>query len=439
MKHKRFAATLATLVFVLFVGIFGTNSITASAASNSLSATYKYMYVGQSYTPTVKGSHSSVKWSTSNSNIASVSSSGKVTANNMGSASIYATVNGKKLTLKVEIVSKTAYNAVKYAEKAVGCAYSQSKRMSKGCYDCGSLVWRSYADAGLYIGGKTSWAPTAADGAKKLNSTYKTISYKGLSSSELLPGDLIYTSTSSNGRYRNITHAAIYVGNGKIVEAANSRTGVVKRSYSTRNIVLIARPAVNVSKTLQEPLMTLANITSSSTTNTSIKIAWKQVINAKGYYVYRKAEGSSWKKIATIKSGSTISYTDKAAYAGKYIYTIRAYSGSKISPFNSKGMTAATKLATPTRVSASGNSTGIKLAWKAVNYATGYKIYRKTENGSYSLVKTVTGQKTSSFQDKSTKSGTGYVYVIKAYRTNSSANTVLSAQSDATKKTSCTK
>lgn len=439
MKQKRFAAKLAMLIFVLFAGIFGTTSINVDAASNSLSATYKYMYVGQSYTPTVKGSHSSVKWSTSNSNIASVSSSGKVTANNMGSASIYATVNGKKLTLKVEVVSKTAYDAVKYAEKAVGCAYSQSKRMSKGCYDCGSLVWRSYADAGLYIGGKTSWAPTAADGAKTLNSTYKTISYKGLSSSELLPGDLVYTSTRSNGRYRNITHAAIYVGNGKIVEAANSRTGVAKRSYSTKNVVLIARPAVNVSKTLQEPLMTSVKVSSSAVTNTSIKIAWKKVSNAKGYYVYRKADGGSWKKIATIKSGSTVSYTDKTAYAGKYIYTVKAYSGSKVSPYNSKGMTATTKLAVPTKVSASSNSTGIKITWKTVNYATGYQIYRKAENGSYSLIKTITSQKTSSFQDNSVKNGTKYIYAIKAYRKNSSSSTILSAQSDATKKISCKK
>lgn len=433
MKRKKFAATLAILALVLFAGIFNASNINASAASNSLSATYKYLYVGQSYSPTVKGSYSNIKWSTSNSNIASVTSSGKVTAKNIGRANIYATVDGNKLTLKVEIVSKTTYNAVKYANNAVGCSYSQSKRMSKGYYDCGSLVWRAYANAGLYIGGKTDWAPTAASGADTLNDTYKTISYSSVSASNLLPGDLIYTSTSSNGRYRNITHAAMYVGNGKIVEAANSRVGVVKRNYSTKNIVLIARPTVKVSNKLQETLMTTTKSTSSSVTNTSIKIDWKKVRGASGYYVYRKVEDGKWKKIATVKDSDTLTYTDKTAYAGKYIYTVKAYSGSKAGPYNSNGMTASTKLAAPSKVSADDNTKGIKIKWNTVKYATGYKIYRKTTNGSYSLLKTVSDQDTSAFQDSKAESGTKYIYTIKAYRKNSSSSTTVSKKSDATK------
>lgn len=433
MKRKKFAATLAMLAFILFAGIFNTHNINASAASNSLSATYKYLYVGQSYTPTVKGSYSKVKWSTSNSNIASVTSSGKVKAKNIGRANIYATVDGTKLTLKVEIVSKTTYNAVKYANKAVGSSYSQSKRMSKGYYDCGSLVWRSYANAGLYIGGKSDWAPTAASGASTLNSSYKTISYSGVSASNLLPGDLIYTSTSSNGRYRNITHAAIYVGNGKIVEAANSRVGVVKRNYSTKNIVLIARPTVKVSNKLQEAQMTATKSTSSSVTNTSVKINWRKVRGAKGYYVYRKVEDGKWKKIATIKDDETLTYTDKKAYAGKYIYTVKAYSGSKAGPHNTNGMTASTKIAPPSNVSAADNSTGIKVKWSTVKYATGYRVYRKTTSGSYSLLKVVSDHDTSAFQDNKAESGTNYVYAVRAFRKNSSSSTTISKTSDSSK------
>ena len=96
MKRKKLVATLAVLVLVIFAGVFSTVDMKASAASNSLSATYKCMYVGQSYTAKVNGSYSKVTWSTSNSNIASVSSSGKVTAQNIGRANIYATVDGKK-------------------------------------------------------------------------------------------------------------------------------------------------------------------------------------------------------------------------------------------------------------------------------------------------------------------------------------------------------
>lgn len=442
MRPKKLAATLTLFAMVLFAGIFGTSNINASAAaSNSLSATYKLMYVGQNYTPKVKGSYSSVKWSTSNSNIASINSSGKVTGVNIGRANIYATVNGQKLTLKVEVVSESTYNAVRYANKAVGCKYSQSRRMSKGYYDCGSLVWRSYASAGVYIGGKTDWAPTAASSASTLNKSYKTIAFSGVSSSELLPGDLIFTSSSKNGRYRNITHAAMYVGNGKIVEAANSRVGVVKRNYSQSKIVLIARPTVNVSKTLQQPQMTATRAASSEVTNTSVDITWKKVRGASGYYVYRKAAGSDkYTKIATVKGNTKVSYTDKKAYAGKYIYTVRAYSGSKTSPYNSKGMTASTKINKPSDVNASSIENGISVKWKTVKYATGYKVYRKKAGASsYSLVKTVSGQKTSSFKDAKAESGTKYTYIVKAFRKNSSSNTVTSAASAATKKVAYTK
>ncbi|MGN0293290.1 MAG: NlpC/P60 family protein [Lachnospiraceae bacterium] len=438
MKQKKFAATLALLAMVIFAGIFGNNSIDASAASNSLSATYKLMYVGQTYSAKVQGSCSSVKWSTSNTNIASVSSSGKVTGQNIGRANIYATVNGKKLTLKVEVVSKETYKAVNYANDAVGCRYSQSKRMSSGYYDCSSLVWRSYASAGVYIGGKTSWAPTAAGSASILNDSCKTVSYSKVSASELLPGDLIYTSSYSNGRYRNITHAAIYVGNGKIVEAANSRVGVVKRNYSTSGIVLIARPTVNVSGSLQQPQMTSTKTASSSVSNTSVNVSWKKVNGASGYYVYRKVSGGSYKKIATVKGSNNVTYKDTTAYAGKYIYTVKAYSSSRTSPCNTKGMTATTKIATPSNVKASAVDTGITVKWNTVKYATGYKVYRKAANGSYSLVKTVSGQKAVSYSDTKAKSGTKYSYVIKAFR-KSSASNVVSASSAATAKVVYTK
>lgn len=56
------------------------------------------------------------------------------------------------------------------------------------------------------------------------------------------PGDLIFYSTSYNGQYMNITHVAVYVGNGKVVEALNTKYGVVFQDVRTNNIVLICHP-----------------------------------------------------------------------------------------------------------------------------------------------------------------------------------------------------
>lgn len=417
MKRKYFGSLLAVLVLVIFGGVFSLNSVSAEAAA--LSTDYKCMYVGQTYTPSVSGSAANVQWSSSNSNISDVTSSGKITAVNVGSASIYATINGSRQSMKVEVVSKAAYDAVNYANNAVGCRYSQSRRMSSGYYDCGSLVWRSYASAGLYIGGKTSWAPTAASSASILNRNSKTLSYSSLSTSEMLPGDLIYTSSRSNGRYRSITHAAMYVGNGKIVEAANSRVGVVKRSYSASRIVLIARPSVVVSESLQTPQLLSAAARSNAVSNTSIQITWKKVNCAAGYYVYRKAADGSYSKIATINSGNTLTYTDSKAYAGKYTYTVRAFSGSKKSSYNKTGMTASARLAAPSSVTAEAVDQSIVVNWNTVQYATGYKVYRRTADSStYKLIKVVAGKNKDTYKDITAKGDIKYVYAIRAYRKN---------------------
>lgn len=49
--------------------------------------------------------------------------------------------------------------------------------------------------------------------------------------------------SASNGRYKNISHVAVYVGNGKVVEALNESLGVVYRDVaSTGKIVVIGRP-----------------------------------------------------------------------------------------------------------------------------------------------------------------------------------------------------
>lgn len=69
-----------------------------------------------------------------------------------------------------------------------------------------------------------------------------------------------------------------------------------------------------------------------------ITVKWGKVTGADGYYVYRKTSSTSWTKIATISSGSTVSYTDKGAKAGStYIYTVKAYSGQVVSSYDKTG------------------------------------------------------------------------------------------------------
>lgn len=123
-----------------------------------------------------------------------------------------------------------------YALHRVGYPYSQDLRDSGNYYDCSSLAYYSWKDAGVNIshGGAT----TAAAEAQGLDEAGKTVSYD-----QLQPGDLIFYSFTTNGRYKNISHVAVYVGNGKVVEALNERVGVIYRDVaSVGKIVVIGRP-----------------------------------------------------------------------------------------------------------------------------------------------------------------------------------------------------
>ena len=102
---KIVSLVLLCSIFIYSSNIFTKNILEAQAASNiRLSDTSLALELGHYKTLKVYGTSSKASWSTSNSWIASVSSSGKVTANAAGTATITAKVSGKKLTAKVTVL-----------------------------------------------------------------------------------------------------------------------------------------------------------------------------------------------------------------------------------------------------------------------------------------------------------------------------------------------
>lgn len=125
---------------------------------------------------------------------------------------------------------------VEYALSKVGYSYSQDYRDSGDYYDCSSLAYYAWQNAGVNI--MYEGANTAAVEGKFCYDNNYLVNYE-----EIQPGDLIFYSYSNNGRFFDITHVAIYVGDGKVVEAANERIGVVYRPVQSRSsIVFIGRP-----------------------------------------------------------------------------------------------------------------------------------------------------------------------------------------------------
>lgn len=63
------------------------------------------------------------------------------------------------------------------------------------------------------------------------------------------------------------------------------------------------------------PLSAPGKITVKAYNKTGAKISWKAVSGAKGYGVYRKTSGQSWKRIRTVTKGRT--FTDSGLKTGE--------------------------------------------------------------------------------------------------------------------------
>ena len=119
------------------------------------------------------------------------------------------------------------------ARSKVGCQYSQEKRYEEGYYDCSSLVQRCYLEFGLEL-------PSIASTQGKFMVDHGLTLDAGM----LMPGDLIFYSYEENGQFMNISHVAIYIGNGRMVHAANTARGVVEDPVNYSNINLYGRPSL---------------------------------------------------------------------------------------------------------------------------------------------------------------------------------------------------
>ena len=95
-----------------------------------------------------------------------------------------------------------------YALSNVGGTYVWGGASFRAC-DCSGLTMLAYAQIGINI---PHWTVTQCQEGW-------AVSY-----SDLQPGDLVFFGGST---YSSVYHAAMYIGNGQIVHAENSRTGIV--------------------------------------------------------------------------------------------------------------------------------------------------------------------------------------------------------------------
>ncbi|MCD7843097.1 MAG: S8 family serine peptidase [Clostridiales bacterium] len=165
--------------------------------------------------------------------------------------------------------------------------------------------------------------------------------------------------------------------------------------------------------------LTAGKISSLTNTSKGITVKWSKVKGASGYYVYRKTSGGSYKKIATVKSGSTVSYSDTAVKSKNgttYVYAVRPYYGSTLGSYTGKTTVRLTGVCISSLKNVKTKKMTVK--WGKNSKATGYQIQYSTSSSfsSYKTV-TVTSCKTVSKTISSLTKGKRYYVRVRAYKT----------------------
>ncbi len=224
------------------------------------------------------------------------------------------------------------------------------------------------------------------------------------------------------------TSVATVSSSGKVT---GKSVGSSKIKVKTKNGIL--SDSLKVKVKLATPSVTVSN------TGSGVKIKWGKVTGAKGYYIYRKSGSGSYKKIATVKKGSTTSYTNKKSGAKKvtagktYSYKVTAYSGSNTS---SKSSAAKIVYQSKPKLTSVKNSSSKKatVKWNKKSGVTGYQIRYSTKkdfSGGVKKVKVKGASKKSTTISKLT-GGKTYYFEVRTYK-KVSGKTYYSAWSSAKK------
>lgn len=153
-----------------------------------------------------------------------------------------------------------------------------------------------------------------------------------------------------------------------------------------------------------------------------IQLTWEKTPNATGYRIWRKTGDGSFKKIAELVGDKT-TYVDtsvKQKSNTTYTYSIRAISGAVNGPYPPY-VAPANQRQSILRLASAGatatnEKTGVKLTWKKVTGAKGYRIYRESSSGERKLLKTVKNTVTT-YTDKKVENQNGktYTYTVQPY------------------------
>lgn len=196
--------------------------------------------------------------------------------------------------------------------------------------------------------------------------------------------------------------------------ASVDQDGRITAKKAGRAVITAKAGESSASCTIHISLTAPKKVKTKITGTGTIQLTWKSVKGADGYEIYcAKGESKKYTKTAVVK-GKTV-YKDKNKTIGtEYAYKIRAYSGKNYSAFSGK----VKRMARPFKpeVSLNAGEEQIKLSWKSVKGADGYRIYRaEAKSGDYIRIATLPAEKRE-FTNIHLKGGKKYFYKMRAYK-----------------------
>lgn len=180
--------------------------------------------------------------------------------------------------------------------------------------------------------------PAAPSNVKAASAAYNKIklTWSAVSGAN---GYEVYQYNSSTKRYSSVatvtgiscTRGSLNTGQKYIFKIRAYQTVNGEKVYGDYSKMVSAKPVL--SKAI--------GVKARNTKKRTALVSWKKVSGASGYEVYRSTKKSSgFKKVATVKKGSTVKYTNKKLKKGRtYYYKVKAYrtvSGKKVSASYSK-------------------------------------------------------------------------------------------------------
>lgn len=146
------------------------------------------------------------------------------------------------------------------------------------------------------------------------------------------------------------------------------------------------------------------------------KIIWNKVAGATGYRLYVQDNGGPWQYV---KQTADTSYIHTGLTTGhEYTYYVRAYrtvNGTKVYGAYSAAATAKPIPNKTKWASASSTASTATVKWNKVSGATGYRVYCKTADSSWKLLKEVSSS-TLSYKHTKLESKKTYNYRVRAFR-----------------------